>query len=70
MPVFVCDNCGCLENTALSNFWGRTKGEPALCSECDPFIGKWHNRFEKKKWNGDPKGIVNKDPNEPFYFLR
>ena len=46
MPVFICENCGCIENTAVSNYWSRGSG-PALCSECDPEIGKWHGRFPK-----------------------
>ena len=70
MPVFVCDQCGCLENTACSHFWSREEGTPALCSQCDPTIGIWHNRFERRKWDGNPEGIINKDPNEPFYFMR
>jgi len=49
MSLFRCEDCGCVENTALSNFWMRrqkTDGK-ALCSECDPGIGKWHGRFPK-----------------------
>lgn len=59
MSVFRCDECGCIENTATSNYWLRPvdKDEnkftgPALCSECDPKIGKWHGRFEKKSADG------------------
>jgi len=53
MPVFECDRCGCIENTATSNYWSRDflhEGEnyPALCSECDPEIGKWHGEFKKE----------------------
>jgi len=61
MPVFVCDECGCLENTACSQYWSREKGSPALCSLCDPEIRKWHGRFEHRKWDGNPEGICNKD---------
>jgi hypothetical protein len=59
MSIFRCDECGCIENTATSNYWLRPvdKNEnkftgPALCSECDPKIGKWHGRFEKKSADG------------------
>ena len=56
MPVFECEKCGCVENTALCNYWVRKSGYdfdtggkaevlPALCSECDPDIGKWHGKF-------------------------
>jgi len=56
MPIFQCSKCRCVENTAVSNYWTRTitkikNGEetesPAICSECDPEIGKWHNYFPK-----------------------
>lgn len=60
MPIFQCQKCGCVENTALSGFWLRDmrflrakregreveKG-PALCSACDPEIGVWHGEFEQ-----------------------
>lgn len=44
MPLFVCDECGCVDNTALGHFWGRdlweflgeNKSGKALCSECAP----------------------------------
>lgn len=46
MSLFACTGCGCVENTALCGYW--FKGDkPALCSECDPDIGKWHGVFPK-----------------------
>lgn len=51
MTIFKCEKCGCAENTALCGYWGRKKGEPALCSECDPKGNKkWHGCFPKKKF--------------------
>lgn len=55
MPLFECEKCHCVENTALCNYWARSRqGKPALCSECDPepvFPGEpggtWHGRFDK-----------------------
>lgn len=49
MPLFECSKCGTVDNTALTNFWWDVKQEkkPALCSECDPAIGKWHGKFRK-----------------------
>lgn len=46
MPLFECSKCGCVENTALGNFWAKlgTRRQP-LCSECS--FGKWHNGFLK-----------------------
>ena len=53
MPLFICDKCKCVENTALSpTFWtNRIDKKPLLCSECE--TGKWHEKFEKKKWDGE-----------------
>lgn len=48
MPIFLCDECGYVENTACSFFWHWTKTEKKLCSACDPRIGKWHGRFERR----------------------
>lgn len=44
MPLFVCDTCDCVENTALGSFWSKHKhmrffgiaDGTALCSECAP----------------------------------
>jgi len=50
MSIFECEGCGCAENTALCRYWMRKPESPKLCSECDPKIGKWHDCFEKKKY--------------------
>jgi len=58
MSIFRCTKCGCVENTALSNYWSDVYGymnsesTPPLCSECDPKIGKWHDSFEKHSADG------------------
>lgn len=52
MPLFRCSRCGCVENTAVSNFWQAPDKTNALCSECDPSIGEWHGLFEKRSANG------------------
>jgi hypothetical protein len=62
MGIYVCDRCGCIENTALGSYWvkdmedmfdpkGLKKGE-ALCSECSPshFIDGTPTRWGK--WHG------------------
>jgi hypothetical protein len=46
-----------MENTACCHYWSRYQGKDkpklaALCSECDPTIGKWHGMFEKKPAKG------------------
>ena len=44
MPLFVCEKCGCVENTALGNYW---LAKERLCGEC--YTGSWHGRFPKRK---------------------
>jgi len=72
MSLFRCEQCGCIENTATSNYWsrkyrrGRSSAEKPgdtrlLCSECDPEIGKWHGRFPRQSANGwliDAQGFI------------
>jgi hypothetical protein len=49
MPLFQCQQCGSVENTACCNYWSaKSGGRSILCSECDPAIGKWHNLFPKR----------------------
>jgi hypothetical protein len=49
MPLFVCEECGVVENTALSNYWTRkTADQSRLCSQCDPLIQKWHGVFPRQ----------------------
>jgi hypothetical protein len=57
MSIFKCEECGCAENTALSRYWIRDKGEKALCSKCDPKIGKWHGCFKRRKFKGDENEV-------------
>lgn len=54
MPIFPCRECGCIENTACSNYWSRIQLEnkPALCSACDPDIGQWHGEFARRSAAG------------------
>lgn len=53
MPLFRCDKCGVVDNTALGTYWARkSRGEPPLCNECEPDIGKWHDEFLKRSAEG------------------
>lgn len=53
MPLFACRKCGCVENTACTNYWyDVAHNKPALCSECDPEIGQWHGEFVKRSAAG------------------
>jgi len=66
MSLYCCETCGCIENTACANYWSRRIDKlPLLCSECDPNIGKWHGRFEKRSAVGmhiDIEGHLWRDP--------
>jgi len=49
MPIFKCEQCGCIENTATSNYWERQlENKSKLCSQCDPEIAQWHGEFERE----------------------
>ena len=56
MPKFFkCDKCECIESINLCHYWSnRIQKKQLLCSQCDPEIGKWHNRIEKKSAIGIP----------------
>lgn len=59
MPLFICENCGCIENTALGHYWGRKhlkfKDEKmngkALCSECIPLEFLDGSKAGDGKWH-------------------
>lgn len=68
MSLFACECCGVVENTALCNYWlskDKTEGQ-ALCSQCDPNIGKWHGIFPRE--DAFEAGYV-KIPNSNFIEL-
>ena len=53
MSLFVCEQCGTIENTALGQFWTWPKEEAVnerLCSACA--TGKWHGRFQRRTYDG------------------
>lgn len=67
MPLFVCEKCGVIENTALSTYWSRNLLKPekwdeeirpyhgkALCSECVRYepIGNGNLRAVPGEWHG------------------
>jgi len=71
MPLFRCEDCGCVDNTALTNYWFRTVSadfrrqlktpKPARCSACDPDIGAWHGEFPQRSADGmfvDDEGFL------------
>lgn len=62
MSIFRCSKCGCVENTATSNYWTQKfpmetggkelKDAVILCSQCDPEIGQWHGSFPRMAAKG------------------
>jgi len=53
MPLFICDKCGCVDNTSVTSYY--VVGDLPMkhfCSECDPEIGEWHGIFPKRKATG------------------
>jgi hypothetical protein len=62
MPLFPCSKCNCIEDTALSHYWSaRLRQTAAVCSACDPTIGKWHGEFPKESahgWVTDRSGFL------------
>ena len=56
MPIFECEECGCVDNTALTRYWHRKRHSDlagrALCSACDPEINQWHGAFPREKATG------------------
>lgn len=52
MSLFQCEQCGCVENTALCGYWSRSFDDnnpdnKKLCSVCDTNINLWHGKFER-----------------------
>jgi hypothetical protein len=52
VSLFTCESCGVRDNTALTRYWLRNESDSglngrALCSQCDPAIGKWHGLFDR-----------------------
>jgi hypothetical protein len=74
MPVFLCSQCKMMENTAVSNYWTRKEGSPALCTACDPEVKKWHGIFDPKPLPPDhivgPDGFVYRKQDPILLSLR
>lgn len=61
MSTFICEKCGCIDNSALGGtYWAASLGdrEDILCQQCN--LGSWHNMFPKKHWSkfGNPEELV------------
>lgn len=49
MSVYICEKCGCIENTSLGGYWRNVRNNQSImCSECNN--GEWHGEFEKRHW--------------------
>jgi hypothetical protein len=59
MPLFICENCGAIENTSLGHYWSRnhikfkdsSMNGKALCSECIPLEFEDGSKAGKGKWH-------------------
>jgi hypothetical protein len=60
MPLFRCEKCGCVENTAVCSYWhNKYSNGPLICYECE--TGKEHGMFPKTSANGwyiDADGFI------------
>lgn len=61
MSLFRCDECGCVENTALGRYWTRNDADmwsddnlgEALCSQCAPMHFKTGEPTDySHQWHG------------------
>lgn len=60
MPLFKCDLCKCVENTALGNWWTKDDAKvwpdeyvgKALCSECGPPTYRDGTKSKFGVWHG------------------
>jgi hypothetical protein len=55
MSLFLCEQCGHIENTALSHYHLRGQyghDGRALCSHCDPGM-EGHSVFPSEPWDGE-----------------
>ena len=61
MPLFICEKCFCIENTALGRYWTKDSENlwseedrgKALCSECEPTHYKDGSvNSDGGKWHG------------------
>ena len=78
MSLFICENCGCIENTALGFYWARNRVKfkdeslngKALCSECMPLEFSDGSKAGEGKWhNRFPKEKYNPNIHDPKDYL-
>lgn len=76
MPLFQCEKCGCIENTACADgYWcSIINNSLKICSECDSQTAKWHDRFPKRDavkegYYTDGKHIYGPDEVDPIKMV-
>lgn len=70
MSLFLCEECGHVENTASSHYWlrGQYGYDPRpLCAHCDPHL-KSYNSFPSLPWDGEL--VLNPDVIERFRVFK
>lgn len=78
MGLYVCENCGVIENTALGHHWSRkylefedsSKNGMSLCSECIPLKYNDGSKAGTGEWHGKfPKEEFNPSIHESEDYL-
>lgn len=64
MPLFVCETCGVVDNSAYGTYYEKLNGnmKKAECSQCWPkMFGGWHDFFPREEWK---EGVLVLNPPE------
>ena len=78
MPLFICEECGTIENTALGHYWSKdhvkfkdsSKNNKALCSSCIPAEYDDSSETGRGKWHGKfPKETFDPKKHNPDHYL-
>jgi len=78
MSLFICENCGVIENTALGHFWAKdavkfkdsNMNGKALCSECAPCEYEDGSKSKYGKWHGKfPREKFNPEKHDKADFV-
>lgn len=58
MPLFICDICATIDNTALAKYPSQIREgrEEILCSFC--LFGYWHDSFPRERYDPSLHEIV------------
>ena len=79
MPLFVCDDCGCVDNTAGARYWTRDYKDmwaednfgKALCTACAPtkFVSGEPTNYNGKWTSGFKREKLSKEGLEKGWYI-